>query len=231
MKMRMSRFAPMIMAAVLIAGITVVSIKTKTPMKNGSEYINQGAPLLPEGFLEKSWFDRGDDAAVHDINPDAISKGALPKELATNQLNLGYAFKMRQKNGKIIKPLDVIIQEGDLTEGDKVYAGYTFRYPDKIIVGVDPSNDPVDPDAEAATTISPITTGETKINKKVKKGNSSAVFRKQADQKWESGDVNHIPAFLMWSEPTGLESPKYVHYLIMGDVSQEQLSAIADTLQ
>jgi len=236
---RTKRITILMMVSILALGVvSAVIARDVSRRHNVSEYINPGAPLLPENFLDKNWFDRGEEAAVKDINPVSVSNSVLPSELKADKSDAGYPFKIRQDSKKSITLLDTIIQEDQLLEDNHSFAGYTFRYSDKVIIGIDPSDQPVDTTEEANSDITPTTDGETRICKMVNLAGSDnvknrypAVYRKMAVQKWESGDVNKIPGFLLWSEPTGLVSPKYVHYLIMGDLSLGQLKAIADTLK
>lgn len=168
-------------------------------------WVNPGAPAAP-GAIAGDWFDRAsrDASAV-------LSASGLPPEK-------GYVALMRAKNGATLRGSSVVVQPAADIEKGQAFAGYTLCYADRIELVVTPADAPFDVDAQLASTDMTTTTGATRLWRRTSIRGKDAAMRPCAVQQWESGAVNHMPAALEWSEPTGTDAgPTYIHYALLGD--------------
>lgn len=185
------------------------------------EWINPGAALAPDDYIVADWFDRGSDAPTSTMGLSDLASAA------------GYPLLVRvDASGAPIEPIGIIVQPNQLVRDSSTYCGFTFRYADRFVLVANPSSAPLDIPEAIDSTVMKTTKARTQLNTRASARGRAGVHGAAATQKWESGQVNSIPALLEWSEPVLAPGDvRYVTYTLMGDVSLEQLQAMADSLR
>lgn len=203
-------------AAVAVAFAVIAAPEHES--STNDEWVNPGAPLAPSDYIQTDWFVRGDENARSGLTPAAAAVAAQ------------YDMAVRFNTDGPVRARTIIVQPGQLVEGEQSFDAYTFKYSDRIAIVVTPANSPVDLTQRLATEDAKTTSGDTRLWQSTTVAGFPAAFRKSAVQKWESGDQNVLPAVLEWCEPRD-GTPRYITYAIMGDATLDQLQAVAAQLR